>query len=83
MSDHPLTVAQIREKRFRRDASRYSSEADRHAWEMHEIKAEYRKVSETYIKHLERLDKKAARVLAAQKNTTESLIRHIDQHENS
>lgn len=58
---YPLTVEEIRERRFERDKSYVLSDLNRLNWERREIREDYEKVSRTYVAHLERLKKKMDR----------------------
>lgn len=61
---YPLTSGQIRAKRMARDKQRITAQANRLSWERDEITAEYRRASEVYARHLERLNKRMQHNLA-------------------
>ena len=58
---YPLSTTAIRAKRRQRVADKVRTSLARLSWERQEILDEYRKVSDTYARHLERLNAKARR----------------------
>lgn len=75
-------MEELRQRRARRFAKGVEGDLDRLDWERREIQAEYRRVSETYARHLERLSKKANRnvlAIAALRGQVEAeLRRHLE-----
>lgn len=65
---YPLTVAEIRARRHARELNTAKSRMHGFSDERRQVVEEYRRVSEVYIRHLERLNKKMKKVLDGQRS---------------